>query len=96
MDVSLNIHPPCKKVSFDNKQFATVRSKEINQEDDVKSQGLHFRAYRCPVCSKYHLTKMEMALARWINDIAYRNQLREEAFVRREVAYYNRRNRIRE
>ncbi|WP_158499875.1 hypothetical protein [Sphingobacterium paucimobilis] len=46
------------------------------------------------MCLKYHLTKMDRLLAKWINDVAYRNKMREEAFAQREAAYYNKRNNI--
>lgn len=88
--------PKCEKKSFESKHIATKRAQEINGDKEVKRQNFSFRAYLCPLCSKYHLTKMELSLARWINDIAYRNKVREEAFVRREVKHYNKRNNIRE
>ncbi|ERJ60434.1 hypothetical protein M472_16905 [Sphingobacterium paucimobilis HER1398] len=37
---------------------------------------------------------MDRLLAKWINDVAYRNKMREEAFAQREAAYYNKRNNI--
>lgn len=86
----------CVKVVFQNKQLAVQRANEINAEDSVKKKGYKFWAYRCPMCLNYHLTKMDRLLAKWINDIAYRNKMREEAFVQREAAYYNKRNNIKE
>lgn len=86
----------CVKVPFENKQVAFQRVKEINAEDSVKKKGYTFWAYRCPVCLKYHLSKMDRLLAKWINDIAYRNKMREEAFIQREAAFYKKRNNIKE
>lgn len=86
----------CVKVAFENKRIAAQRAVEINAENSVKKMGYTFSAYRCPVCLKYHLSKMDRTLARWINDIPYRNKVQETAFVQREAAHYNKRNNIRE
>ena len=86
----------CVKVAFANKQVALQRANEINAEDSVKKKGYKFWAYHCPACSKYHLSKMDRLLAKWINDISYRNKMREAAFIQREAAYYKKRNHIKE
>lgn len=86
----------CHKVPFENRKLARQRAVEINAEAEVRRNGFKFSAYHCPLCLKYHLSKMDRSLARWINDIEYRNKLREEAFVARETRYYNIRHNIKE
>lgn len=86
----------CVKVAFENRKIARKRAEEINAEKEVRASGFKFSAYLCPLCLKYHLSKMDRTLARWINDIAYRNKVREDAFVARETRYYNKRHNIRE
>ena len=81
----------CSKKTFNDKQSASTRAKEINDENGkTKFQNQPLRAYRCPSCNKFHLTSITKFKFRIKSDVNFRNEIRENKFIKIEADYWER------
>ncbi|BBI90767.1 hypothetical protein [Tenacibaculum phage PTm5] len=78
----------CNKKSFDTADSANNRANEINNSNK-HTTNKKLRPYKCDICSKYHLTSMNKYSYKYKKDKKYRNQVRENNFIRRETEYWN-------
>lgn len=77
----------CKKVSFDNWWDAIARLNEIKKNSD--REEMPQRAYKCEKCSKWHLTKISQQ-EKQVKDLKQNERVkkREEIFIKKETAYW--------
>lgn len=52
----MNDPNPCQKATFETREEANERKREIQSEDDGRKKPI--RTYLCKRCRKYHLTSM--------------------------------------
>ncbi len=74
----------CDKKSFPTMFDAHTRAQEINK----KERGNLMRPYKCDKCDNFHLTSMTKHKHRVLNDIDYRNNHRQNVFLKNEVSYW--------
>lgn len=79
----------CNKKTFNSKTEANNRAQTINNDNKKnKGQKKLLRAYKCPDCELFHLSSMTKHNYRFVNDIDYRNNLKEEQFIKREGEHW--------
>lgn len=74
---------------FYSSEDANKRACEINSENSkTKKQKELLRPYKCDVCNNWHLTKMPKHQYKYRNDVKYRNEINEKAFIRKETMHW--------
>lgn len=77
----------CNKRSFDAKEDADKRLKEIKKSKD-KRKNTPTRSYKCKKCGKYHLTHMSVSHFKTTKNAEARNKVRENKFIKIETEYW--------
>ena len=74
----------CKKVSFDSKEDANRRVKEIDLEE--KRDKNPIRSYRCEQCGQWHLTSVSKKTYKHIKKLP---EIRKERRINSEAYYWS-------
>lgn len=86
---------PCKKVSFDSKEEATVRINQIALIDGSNRKPI--RSYRCCQCNKFHLTSWSKGIKRKVDRLKRRKamlRINSEINYHIKKLFLNRKNKV--
>ena len=85
----------CKKKAFSTQKEALTRLREIIKEaTKAKSKEYPIRAYLCDKCNLFHLTKVSAHKNKFKIDKDYRTKVRENAFLKRETEFWEKKFKI--
>ena len=80
----------CLKKTYPDKTTANQAAKKINGEKPTKDgKPVVMRTYKCQYCNMHHLTTMDKQRGRYLNDLAYRNDINEKSFIKNEARHWN-------